>query len=128
MMYCENCGNKIPDTSQFCSFCGNKVNQVVSSPKQSIPSFLKVNSNSSIRSNRGSSKSSVPIGAICLIIAVIITLVALYSDGIRIWKCDECGKVFFGKAYYIDMDYDTTVCKDCAESYWYPFPYQNYRK
>lgn len=33
-MYCNQCGNQIPDNSVFCSFCGHKLNSIISnSPK-----------------------------------------------------------------------------------------------
>lgn len=29
-MYCNQCGNQIPDNSVFCSFCGHKLNSIIS--------------------------------------------------------------------------------------------------
>lgn len=33
-MYCPNCGNKIPDESNFCLYCGYKINAAASENKQ----------------------------------------------------------------------------------------------
>lgn len=64
---------------------------------------------------------------IILILAVIITVIALRSNGIRRWECNECGKGFFGHAYY-GWDGDESMCSDCAREYWMPFPYEEYAR
>ena len=51
-MKCSNCGNEIPDDSNFCEFCGTQ--------------FTKINSNTPEK------KSSKPIGIVFLIIFLII--------------------------------------------------------
>jgi len=43
------------------------------------------------------------------------------------WTCDECGKDFSGTAYYADKLTDT-LCAECAWTYWYPLPIENYKK
>jgi hypothetical protein len=40
-MYCNQCGNQIPDNSVFCSFCGHKLNSIISnSPKTNMVEFV----------------------------------------------------------------------------------------
>ena len=42
-------------------------------------------------------------------------------------SCDLCGKEWLGNAYY-GMDYDDTLCENCAQRYWAPYSYENFKK
>lgn len=65
--------------------------------------------------------------AIITMLLVLVSLLALLSGCGQAWTCDECGKEFFGTAYY-GFSGTETYCEDCAKDYWMPLPYQNYKK
>lgn len=63
-----------------------------------------------------------------LLVTILTVAILLSLSGCgKKWTCDQCGEDFRGKAYY-DFTETLTMCKDCARSYWMPFPYQNYQK
>lgn len=43
------------------------------------------------------------------------------------YTCDECGKTFHGDAYYDSFDEDFIMCASCAEEYYSPLPYSNFK-
>ena len=63
---------------------------------------------------------------IALMLAEIVLLSLLTGCGI--YKCDRCGKTFFGDAYYDAFRLDDYLCEDCAMAYYAPFPYKSYIK
>ena len=65
--------------------------------------------------------------AIIAMLLVPVSLLALLSGCGQAWTCDECGKDFFGTAYY-GFSGTETYCEDCAKDYWMHLPYQNYKK
>ena len=57
-----------------------------------------------------------------------------YSDDIytsdtyaHSWTCDWCDAEWEGTAYY-GSSVSTTLCAECANQYWHPFPISNYTK
>lgn len=43
------------------------------------------------------------------------------------YTCDDCGKTFRGDAYYDSFDEDFIMCESCAEEYYAPLPYENFK-
>lgn len=35
-MFCNKCGNEIPDNTKFCSYCGNKISNIKEDNKEII--------------------------------------------------------------------------------------------
>ena len=62
---------------------------------------------------------------ICLILA-LICLMTLVLAACNSFTCDECGKKC-STAYY-GLDYEDTMCKDCATKYWAPLPIEGFKK
>lgn len=63
-----------------------------------------------------------------LLTIVTLVLLALCLTGCgKKWECTKCDKEFRGTAYYdMGATQSSVMCKDCAVSYWMPFPYENY--
>jgi len=64
---------------------------------------------------------------LCLILALTISLVCLTACA-KSWSCDWCNKKFSGAAYYDGSDASSTLCSECAISYFAPFSIDGYRK
>jgi len=56
----------------------------------------------------------------------IIMMLALSACG-KHWTCGKCEKEFYGAAYE-DGFTDDVMCEDCAEEYYWPLPYEQFKK
>ena len=63
---------------------------------------------------------------LCLVLA-LITVLSLTACG-KSWVCDWCEKKFSGTAYYDGSNLNSTLCKECAVSYFAPFSIEGYKK
>ena len=64
---------------------------------------------------------------IAIMIMLVVCIGLLTACG-KSWVCDWCKTSFTGTAYYDGFDYDTTLCRDCAVSYFSGFPINGYEK
>lgn len=66
------------------------------------------------------------IKRILAVALILLVVVPLFVGCAKEWTCDWCGKTWRGDAYY--ADYNDTLCAECADKYWNPLPYRNYKK
>lgn len=67
------------------------------------------------------------ITAIVLTAAIAVTMVFMLAGCGQKWTCDNCDKTWTGDAYY-GSDYSDVLCDECAQRYWNPLPYKEYKK
>jgi len=63
-----------------------------------------------------------------LLLTICLLCTGVILNGCSSHTCDRCGKTFTGTAYYISKEPDSTICAECAQEYYDPFPYGNYKK
>lgn len=63
-----------------------------------------------------------------MMLTICVLFTGFILSGCSSHTCDRCGKTFTGSAYYISNEPDSTICAECAETYYAPFPYENFKK
>lgn len=102
-MYCTECGRRLEDEGNYCPYCGTK--RTMSNPAK--PTEV------TIPPKKGAMLIRFTL-VLVLCCAVMYFLTQIYS-------CDRCHKDYVGASYF-DMYGEGTMCKECAQNYWYPFP------
>lgn len=67
------------------------------------------------------------ITAIILTAVIAASMVFMLTGCGKKWTCDSCEKNWTGDAYY-GGDYSDVLCDECAQRYWNPLPYKEYKK
>ena len=63
-----------------------------------------------------------------IVVGAVVGMICLSMAGCGVYECERCGETFTGDAYYADLAASSTVCRDCAQSYWAPLNVENFKK
>lgn len=117
-MFCTECGKRMREGAIFCPYCGtkqgNSSSNPAANPKSADPGA----------SHAPASRKSSPLFAAGPIILIAVLALVFYFVSTA-YTCDVCEATYIGASYY-DLG-NGTMCKECAQDYWAPFPVENYK-